>query len=186
MKNSIINLFFFILIIISFNRNTFSQSDGWLTWPEGLGFSNQLEYSYNIDTKREILENWLNLDYSKGIFSSGLRLEVFQPNDPDPSISRGKNVFTGIPYKYIRADIGESGESIDITAGNFYTLFGRGMVLKSYEDRNIRIDNNLFGVKVTGQYANFVLTGLSGQAANINNELKDILHAHVSGARLPL
>ena len=177
MKNSIINLFFFILIIISFNRNTFSQSDGWLTWPEGLGFSNQLEYSYNIDSKREILENWLNLDYSKGIFSSGLRLEVFQPNDPDPSISRGKNVFTGIPYKYIRADIGEYGENLEITAGNFYTLFGRGMVLKSYEDRNIRIDNNLFGVKVTGQYANFVLTGLSGQAANINNELKDILHA---------
>ncbi len=177
MRFSTISILFIPFIIISLNKSVNGQSDDWMVWPEGLGFSNQLEYSYNIDTKRQIFENWLNLDYSKGIFSSGLRLEVFQPNDPDPSISRGKNIFTGIPYKYIRADIGEHGENLNIVAGNFYTLFGRGMVLKSYEDRNIRIDNNLFGIKVTGHYANFVLTGLSGQAANINNELKDILHA---------
>ena len=51
------------------------------------------------------------------------------------------------------------------------------MVLKSYEDRSIRIDNNLLGVKLTGKYAGFVLTGLSGSAANASNERTDILHA---------
>lgn len=138
--------------------------------------SNHLEYSYNIDDEREILENWLNLDYSKGIFSAGLRLEVFQPNDPDPSISRGKDKFSGIPFKYFKADIGNRLEGLEIQLGNFYTLFGRGMVIKSYEDRAIRIDNNLLGLKVTGKYEGFVLTGLSGMAANANNERKDILH----------
>jgi hypothetical protein len=168
-------IFFFIAVI---NKSNQAQSGtGWFAWPEGLGFSNHLEYSYNTDTDREILENWLNLDYSKGIFSSGLRLEVFQPNDPDPSISRGKSRFAEIDYIYFKADIVSDNVGIDITAGNFYSLFGRGMVLKSYEDRSIRIDNNLLGLKVSGKYAGFVLTGLSGTAANINNERKDILHA---------
>jgi hypothetical protein len=178
MKKSFSTASILLAVFLLFNPLSIAQEgSGWFSWPEGLGFSNHLEYSYNTDTDREILENWLNLDYSKGIFSSGLRLEVFQPNDPDPSINRGKNRFAEIDYVYIKADIENNNEGVDIVAGNFYTLFGRGMVLKSYEDRSIRVDNNLLGLKVTGQYAGFVLTGLTGMAANINNERKDILHA---------
>ena len=148
-----------------------------MSWPQGLGIANQLEYSYNVDGDYDILENWLNLDFSQGIFSAGLRLDVFEPNDPDPSISRGKNRFAEFDFKYVQAIIGDKREGLEIIGGNYYTLFGRGMVLKSYEDRAIRVDNNLLGVKVTGKYAGFYLTGLSGMAANINNERKDILHA---------
>lgn len=168
----------FVILFLTINSPLIAQTEStWLTWPQGLGFSNQLEYSYNVDTKREIFENWLNLDYTLGMFSSGLRLDVFQPNDPDPSISRGKDKYAEIDYIYFKADIGEKDEGLSVTGGNFYTLFGRGMVLKSYEDRAIRIDNNLLGLKVTGKYAGFVVTGLSGMAANSNNERKDILHA---------
>ena len=170
-----IALIFLILIVISPLQA--QTESGWLTWPQGLGFSNQFEYSYNVDTEQEILENWLNLDYALGMFSAGLRLDVFQQNDPDPSISRGKNRFAEIDFKYIEADIGDKNEGLEITGGNYYTLFGRGMVLKSYEDRAIRIDNNLLGVKLAGKYAGFILTGLSGMVANFNNERKDILHA---------
>jgi len=178
MKRSILTSLIVLTIILLLNPFSRAQNDNsWFSWPEGLGFSNHLEYSYNTDTDREILENWLNLDYSKGIFSSGLRLEVFQPNDPDPSISRGKNRFAEIDFIYFKTDIVSNKEGIEIVGGNFYSLFGRGMVLKSYEDRSIRIDNNLLGLKITGQYAGFVLTGLTGMAANINNERKDILHA---------
>ena len=172
-KTFLVSLF----IYFSFNTLLAQTGDSWFIWPEGLGLSNQLEYSYNIDNKTEILENWLNLDYSKGIFSAGLRFEVFQPNDPDPSINRGKNNFAEIDYKYLRADIGDRTGGLDIVVGNYYSLFGRGMILKSYEDRAIRIDNNLLGLKVTGKYAGFNLTGLTGTAANSNNERKEILHA---------
>lgn len=170
-------LFVILFILISCNNLLAQTGSSWFIWPEGLGLSNQLEYSYNIDAKTEILENWLNLDYSKGIFSAGLRFEVFQPNDPDPSISRGKNNFAEIDYKYLRADIGDITEGLDIVVGNYYSLFGRGMILKSYEDRAIRVDNNLLGLKIIGKYAGFVLTGLTGTAANFNNERKEILHA---------
>ncbi len=122
------NFLFLILIVLLvlitvFDNHAQSESD-WLTWPSGLGFSNHLEYSYNVDTKQEILENWLNLDYTLGMFSAGLRLDVFQPNDPDPSISRGKDKYAEIDYKYFKADIGDRSEGLEIIGGNFYTLFG--------------------------------------------------------------
>lgn len=171
---TIILVLLLIILVSPINAQTES---GWLTWPQGLGFSNQLEYSYNVETEREIFENWLNLDYSLGMFSSGLRFDIFQPNDPDPSISRGKDKYAEIDFIYFKADIGEKNEGFSLTGGNFYTLFGRGMVLKSYEDRAIRIDNNLLGLKAIGKYAGFILTGLSGMAANSNNERLDLLHA---------
>ncbi len=166
-----------IFLIIVYAIPSYAQLGGRLNLlPEGLGLSNHLEYSYNVDTKREILENWLNLDYSKGIFTAGLRLDIFQPNDPDPSISRGKDKYAKIDYKYFGVDIGSPTEGLKILLGNYYTLVGRGMVLSSYEDRSIRIDNNLLGLQVSGKYAGFVLTALSGMPENSQAERKDILH----------
>jgi hypothetical protein len=145
--------------------------------PEGLGISNHLEYGYDIDLEQITLENWLNLDYRKGVFVGGLRLDIFQPNDPNPAISRGKERYADIAFKYVELDLGDAEEGMKITAGNYYSLFGRGMILKSYENRNIRIDNNLLGAKVEGYYAGFRLIALSGMAENANAERKDILQA---------
>jgi hypothetical protein len=165
--------------ILSFYENLISQSaeDSWYQLPEGLGILNQLEYSFDVQRKLEILENWTNLDYSKGIFSAGLRLEVFQPNDPDPSIHRGKVYFADIAYKYLSVDLSNVDYGFKITVGNYYELFGRGMVLKSYEDRNIRVDNNLMGLKLNAHYDDLFLTALSGSAANSQNIREDIVHA---------
>lgn len=168
---------FVILFILLISIKNFGQSNNWFLLPDGLGLSNQLEYSYNTKEKTEIFENWLTLDYTKNIFSAGIRFEVFQPNDPDPSVSRGKVKYADIAYKYFSVDVGDVEEGLNITAGNFYKLFGRGLILKSYEDRNIRVDNNLFGVKVEANYLGFSLAALSGSAANSVNERQDILHA---------
>jgi hypothetical protein len=172
--NHISLLLFNVLI---FAIQTSAQTDGTLNvLPDGLGFSNHLEYSYNSDLNTEILENWLNLDYRYGDFSAGLRYDIFQPNDPDPSINRGKDKFAGIDIIYFGVGMGSPLEGLDLLIGNYYTLLGRGMVLNSYEDRTIRIDNNLLGLKVVGKYGGFILTALSGSPANSQNERKDILH----------
>jgi len=148
-----------------------------LRLPEGLGLANHLEYSYSTEEKSKILENWFNLDYTKGIFSTGLRFEIFQPNDPNPSVNRGKNKYADIAYKYFKVKIGTRREGLNFTIGNFYGSFGRGLILNSYEDRNVRIDNNLLGILLESNYSNFFLRALSGSSANINDERKDILHA---------
>jgi len=144
--------------------------------PEGVSFSNQMKYS--LDTKKdlEIFEDWLNLDYRKGIFSAGLRLETYQPNDPNPSISRYKDRFSDINYKYLRFDLEGANSNFSITAGNYYALFGRGLTLKSYEDRNVRIDNNLLGMKLEGNYKDLYFKALSGMPANFADVRENILH----------
>ncbi len=166
----------FLSLIIGVS-SSFSQSFQTVTMPKGLSASNQLEYSYNSDYQREIFENWMNVDYRHSIFSAGIRFDVFQPNDPDPSISRGKDRYSEISFKYISANIGNRREGLKLTVGNYYEMFGRGLVLKSYEDRNIRIDNNLLGVSVGANYADFHLRVMTGMAENAVAERKDILHA---------
>ncbi|MFH1195949.1 MAG: DUF6029 family protein [bacterium] len=180
MKNLFILFIAFILInlppIFAQEESESSFIDE-LKLPEGLGISNQLEYSYDIHLKKEILENWLNMDYRSGIFSTGIRLDIFQPNDPDPSVNRGKIRYADISYKYISAEIGNKKEGLKVTLGNYYSFFGRGLILKSYEDRNIRIDNNLLGVKVEAGYDNFYLTALSGMPEGLESKRNDFLHA---------
>lgn len=175
--NKICSLKLFLLTMFLFSTIKIIAQENQTILPEGLGLSNQLEYSFDIEKKLEILENWLNVDYNRGIFSAGFRFDLFQPNDPNPSISRGKEKFAGIDYKYVTAEIGDAREGVDITVGNFYQLFGRGMIVKSYEDRNIRIDNNLLGVSVQGSYENIILSAFSGSMENTLAERKDILHA---------
>jgi len=169
--------FFFLFLLIFSISSTYAQDDFFPQLPEGLGLSNQLEYSYDYKLKREILENWFNLDYRYNIFSAGIRFDIFQPNDPNPAISRGKERYADIAFKYIEAELGDIEEGMKVTAGNFYSLFGRGLILKSYENRNIRIDNNLLGVKVEGYYSGLKLIALTGMAENFYAERKDILHA---------
>jgi len=167
----------FLLLLIFLTISLYAQDDFNPHLPDGLSLSNQLEYSYDYNKEQEIFENWFNLDYRQNIFSAGIRFDIFQPNDPNPAISRGKDRYTNIGFKYVEAEIGDVEEGMKFTVGNFYSLFGRGLILKSYENRNIRIDNNLLGAKVEGNYANFNLIALTGMAENFNAERKDILHA---------
>ncbi len=163
------------IFIFTFSIGLKAQDNNFL--PQGLGFSNQLEYSNDINKHLEIFEDWLNLDYHTGIFSAGIRFETYEPNDPSPAISRGKDRYADLAYKYVKAEIGNAQEGGNIIVGNYYELFGRGLVLKSYEDRNIRVDNNFLGAKLEARYAGFTLTALTGMAANANNIRRDILHA---------
>ena len=35
-----------------------------------------------------------------------------------------------------------------VTAGNFYEQFGKGLTLRSYEDKGLGIDNSIDGIRV--------------------------------------
>lgn len=145
--------------------------------PDGLGIGNQMKYSYDWKTKLEIFEDWLNLDYRYRIFSAGLRFDVFQPNDMTIPSSLGKARYADVAFKYIGVDFGAPEEGGELTVGNYYVLFGRGLILKSYEDRNIRVDNNLLGVSIVGRYHGLTLKALTGSPETFSAERKDILHA---------
>ncbi len=79
--------------------------------------------------------------YTNGDFSAGLRFEMYQ------------NPLLGFDARYKGQGLANyfvayNGERLSVTAGNFYEQFGSGMILRTYEDRNLGLDNSLFGLNV--------------------------------------
>lgn len=80
--------------------------------------------------------------YTNGNFSAGLRFEMYQNPllgfDADWQGQGLANYFVAYNAK-----------RISVTAGWFYEQFGSGMILRTYEDRYLGIDNALLGLNLT-------------------------------------
>lgn len=100
---------------------------------------------------------FINLLYSNGGFSAGVRYEYYQ----FPLLDFEKIDYKGQGVRYFFADYKNS--FIQVTAGNFYDQFGNGLTLRAYEDRQLGIDNSLLGarVKVT-PYKGIYIKGVWG------------------------
>jgi len=106
----------------------------------------------------QVLSNgFLNLIYTNGGFSAGVRYESYQNALLGyPTGYKG----SGIPYRFASY----KSEDLSVTVGNFYEQFGNGLVLRAYEERGLGYDNALDGIRVKYKIKNGVeLTGLIGQ-----------------------
>jgi hypothetical protein len=110
---------------------------------------------YNQDTligAPEVDENVLsntffNLLFTRGGFTAGVRFEAYV--NPllgiDPRFgTSGPGTGIGIPYRFAKYE----NTIFDVTAGNFYEQFGSGMVLRTYEERNLGFDNSMDGLRL--------------------------------------
>ena len=127
-------------------------------------FSLDAQY-YNVDSAigayavpEKMLSNaFANIIYSNGDFSAGLRFESYL----NPMLGydpRYKD--SGIPYWFAtyKADV------FEVTVGNFYEQFGSGLILRSYEERNLGYDNAFSGVRIkVSPYKGVTLKGLIGK-----------------------
>lgn len=89
--------------------------------------------------ERLLLNARADILYTNGNFSAGIRFEMYQ----NPLLGfdaqwKGQ----GVANYFVKY----SGERLTVTAGHFYEQFGSGMILRTYEDRYLGIDNALFGV----------------------------------------
>lgn len=85
--------------------------------------------------------NFLKLDYTNGKFAAGIQAEYY------PYVLQGyQNEFQGfgIPEKYISY----TDDSWSILVGDFYEQFGSGMLFRSWEDRQLGINNSIGGARV--------------------------------------
>ena len=92
-------------------------------------------------TEKLLLNARADIMYTNGDFSAGLRFEMYQ------------NPLLGFDARYKGQGLANyfvayNGERLSVTSGNFYEQFGSGMILRTYEDRNLGLDNSLFGVDV--------------------------------------
>lgn len=84
-----------------------------------------------------------NFIYTYGNFSAGVRFESYQDAILGYSPT-GRFKGTGIGNRYVQYN----NKGLDITVGNFYEQFGSGLVLRSYWEPNLGIDNAMDGVRV--------------------------------------
>jgi hypothetical protein len=86
------------------------------------------------------------------LLTTGLRFEAFQP-------SKSGQRKEEIAFLYFAVER----DDIELRGGDFYALFGRGLVLRSYEDRDLRVDNKLTGVKLQGYHRGLEAVLLAGR-----------------------
>jgi hypothetical protein len=130
----------------------------------GFDLSNQFEYSQNTEDHEETLENWLDITYRLDLLTTGLRFEAFQP-------SKSGQRKEEISFIYFAVEK----DGIMLRGGDYYAIFGRGMTLRSYEDRDLRVDNKLTGINLHGRYKGFEATLLGGRPPRKDRDNADEL-----------
>ncbi|MCB0701436.1 MAG: hypothetical protein KDC55_01890 [Ignavibacteriae bacterium] len=110
--------------------------------------------------KEVAAQGYLNVRYHIEDFEFGIRYEAYRP--PLLGIdSRFEN--SGFPFIYGTYRSSE----LDVTAGNFYEQFGSGLILRTYEEKALGVDNSLNGVRVNLRPDDGVeLTALMGTMRN--------------------
>jgi hypothetical protein len=107
----------------------------WLQTDEGLNFlAPEDQFRAN---------NYILLNYNLGKFTAGVQYESYLPSallGYDPIFDNQNDVAT---YYFNYKD-----ESIDVTGGYFYEQFGSGLILRSWEDRQLGLNNALKGLNI--------------------------------------
>lgn len=106
--------------------------------------------------------NYLQLNYNYGKFTAGVQYESYLPSallGYSPEYDNGNEIATY--YLNFKND------QLDITGGYFYEQFGSGLILRTWEDRQLGINTALRGVRVKfDPLPYFGITGVFGQQRN--------------------
>lgn len=102
--------------------------------------------------------NYLQLNYNYSKWTAGVQLESYAPNALLNYNPKYDETNLGIYFLNYKAD------KIDVTAGHFYEQFGSGLILRTWEDRALGINNALRGGRIKYNPTDYLsLTGLYGR-----------------------
>lgn len=97
------------------------------------------EYSVDQQNDDRYFESWTHFVLTHENWRLGFRYEIHTPPQPFSQQTPGQGFYQRfIEYRK---------NNLTITAGNFYSMFGRGIVFRSYENRTLRWDTNVDGLK---------------------------------------
>ena len=126
-------VFLFIIINITFlgfsqeNNSSQIQGDFYLNLQ-----SYQEDALIGATAADEVILNnaYLNINYIKGNFSTGIRYESYLNALADYDSEFKGN---GIPFRFATYSI----DNLEVTGGNFYEQFGSGIIFRSYENKDL-------------------------------------------------
>lgn len=92
-------------------------------------------------SEKAVMNNYALVNFGYKGFRAGTRFESYLPH-----LLGYPDRFSGssIGYRYA----GYSNTQMDFTVGNFYEQFGNGMILRSYEQRQLGLDNCMDGLNL--------------------------------------
>jgi len=137
-----------------------------------LNVKNHLEYTHWQDDDLQIWENWTDAAWQQQNWQLGVRYEINSP--PDPYIFSQDSLVDDFDLTFAYAEY--AAKNVNIRIGNFYEMFGRGLTLRTYENRSLRVDNNLFGGRVHYAKGNFNAKMIAGQMRDKYNRRDDMLY----------
>jgi len=161
----------------------FESNSQWLLNDTGINFDAPNDPFSPEDTFRA--NNYFQLNYNYDKFTVGAQYESYLPSAVlgfAPEFY-GQN---GIATYYLNY----KDDMLDITGGYFYEQFGSGLILRSWEDRQLGINNAMHGVRVKfapldylditavygQQRVGFELSEGTMQGADVNANLSDALN----------
>lgn len=112
------------------------QVDGQMSHADDVIGADDVPEKLRLNTRADIL-------YTNGGFSAGIRFEMYQ--NPLLGFDNEWKQGQGLANYFVSYGT----ERLTVTAGNFYEQFGSGMILRTYEDRFLGLDNSLFGFNAT-------------------------------------
>lgn len=84
--------------------------------------------------------NYFKLDYS---FSNFFATAQFESYAPEALLNFSPNLDS--PFNFSTYTIGYKNDKVEASIGHFYEQFGSGLILRSWEDRDLGLNNALFG-----------------------------------------
>lgn len=151
----------FVLI----GATSFSQENGYFFG--GLDSNSQWllddeKFDFPAPDEQFRANNYLQLNYSLGKFTAGVQFESYLPVALS-GYSPTWDSQNGVGTYYLNF----KNETLDVTGGYFYEQFGSGLILRSWEDRQLGINNAIKGMRVKFSPTNAVdFTGVFGQTRN--------------------
>ncbi len=110
---------------------------------------NKIKLSENDAQERFRSGNYLKADYYLKKWEFGMQLESYAPKAP----MNYNELFDKFNVGTIYTRFNDSELGLDATIGHFYDQFGSGLAFRSWEDRQLGINNALFGARINYTFA---------------------------------
>lgn len=103
--------------------------------------------------------NYLKVDYANGRFSAGVQLNAFLP-----ALVGYENLADGYKFYLASKYVQWKDRNFEILVGDIFDQFGSGLVFRSYEDRQLGVNNSVEGVRAAYNFGRYVsVRGLYGR-----------------------
>ena len=102
--------------------------------------------------------NYIKVDYANGRFSAGIQMNAYLP------ALVGYEAYKGYKFYLASKYIQWRDKNYEILVGDIYDQLGNGLIFRSFEDRQLGINNSLEGVRASYSFGRYVtLKGMYGR-----------------------